>query len=76
MMITSALSNTAAADYGVVLGRRDGGTEEGWPIFSSWLRCSMRILMGEFVNIMVCGGQIMPFEADSHVTAAPGGPDR
>lgn len=24
MMITSALSNTAAADYGVVLGRRDG----------------------------------------------------
>lgn len=53
-----------------------GGAEEGWPIFSSWLGCSVRMLMSEFVNIMVCGGQIMPFEADSCVTAAPGGPDR
>lgn len=32
--------------------------------------------MGEFVNIMVWEGQIIPFEADSYVTAAPGGPDR
>lgn len=36
----------------------------------------MRILIGEFVNITVWGGQIMPFEVDSYVTAAPGGPDR
>lgn len=34
------------------------------------------MLMGEFVNIMVWGGQIMVFEADSYVTATPGGPDR
>lgn len=31
----------------------------------------MRILIGEFVNIMVWGGHIMPFEADSEVAATP-----
>lgn len=32
-----------------------------WPIFSSWLKCGMRILIEKFVNIMACIGQIMPF---------------
>lgn len=49
MMITSPVSNSTVA-YG---GQ--------WPLFSSWLKCGMRILMDIFVNVMVCREKIMPF---------------
>lgn len=49
MMITSPMSYTTLA-YG---GQ--------WPIFSSWLKSSMCILIETFVNVMFCRGQIMPF---------------
>ena len=49
MMITSPVSYTKLA-YG---GQ--------WPIFSSWLKSGMRILIEKFVKVMVCRGQIIPF---------------
>lgn len=58
MMITSHVS--VAVAYG---GQ--------WPIFPSWRKCGMRILIGKFVNVRACRGQIRQFRLIVAV-----GPDR